>query len=254
MNKSIDNAWLRLARTPINPKWNFFCFPFAGGYAEYYLPWSQHLPDCGFYPVQLPGRAARWQEPAMVDISELIEGVLPFLLPLFAERPYVLFGHSMGGHIAYMLAQKIRALDVRQPLCLAISAVSAPSHWAFKPKLSTLSEADFIAFFKGLGGFHPEILKQHAFMALQMKLLRQDVQLCESCSTKNMQPLAYPLLAFSATEDAYVPSDSMFLWQKETRGLFMHKTLPGDHFYLNQQKDTILAFVNQIMQSADRDS
>ncbi len=241
----IDNPWFELATLPKEAPWNLICLPFAGASAEYFLPWRHDLHPIGICPVQLPGRATRWQEPAFHDMDDLVEALLPHLLPMINKKPYVLFGHSMGGQIAYSLALKIQSLELPPPLCLMVSATSAPSTWGQRKKLSLLSDEEFETFFKELSGFHPEILKERSFMAMQMKLLRSDIRLCESLVAAESPQLTSPLVVFSGSTDPLVSVENMSLWQHEAAGTFRHETIEGHHFYLTEKKDKLLALIKQ---------
>ena len=245
MNELDDNPWLTLANKPDNPEWNLICFPFAGGYAEYFLPWYRKINACGLYPIQLPGRSSRWKEPALTHIDALIDAITPVLLPIIEQRPYVLFGHSMGGYISYAFAKKMKTLGAREPLSLVVSAIPAPNTWQNKEKLSELPNEEFSDFFKALGGFHPEILKHESFISSQMALLQKDVMLCESCQYDRPAQFAYPIIALSANEDPYVTYDKMDAWRDETTNEFQLKDMIGDHFYLNKNQniDQILTLI-----------
>ena len=253
MNALCDNPWLTLVNKPDNPEWNLICFPFAGGYSEYFLPWHRKINTCGLYPIQLPGRSARWKETALTDIDTLIDAVTPFLLPIIEQRPYVLFGHSMGGYISYAFAKKMKALGARQPLSLVVSAIPAPSTWQKKEKLSALPKDEFSNFFKTLGGFHPELLKHESFMETQMALLQKDVMLCESCHYDSPAQFDYPIIALSANDDPYVEPKKMDAWGAETTSVFQLKNMTGDHFYINQTQnlDQILTLIqNEVIKRA----
>jgi len=245
MNELMNNPWLNLAYTPASATWNLICFPFAGGSAEYFLPWRALLNDVALYPIQLPGRSARWQEQAHSTIDGLLEEMMPILIPLIQAKPYVLFGHSMGGYIAYMVAKKLKDLGLKEPDCLVLSAVPAPMHWNNSKKISTLSQEEFSLFFEQLGGFDPELLKHKSFMDFQMSLLRQDVRLCEHCHTKETSRLNCPILAISATDDPHVQPEHMQAWEQLSTVKFTHEIMSGDHFYLTKKKDTLTRVIKQ---------
>lgn len=252
MKNELDKKWLQLSQTPADAEWSLICFPFAGGYAEYFLPWHKQLDKCALYPVQLPGRSYRWQESIYVSINELVDALISVLLPVINQKPYVLFGHSMGGYIAYSFAKRLQEMKEKSPLGIVVSSVPAPVHWRARKNLSELSELEFDAFFKKLGGFHPELLKHESFIKLQMSLLRQDILLCESCNYENPAELPYPLIALGSTQDEYVSFESMQGWKNETQSTFISRQMNGDHFYLNNNLDKIFSLIKSMVLEGDK--
>src|SRR3978361_134198 len=89
-------------------KITLFCLPFAGGskYSLYFL--KKVLPhniSCHF--LEYPGRGTRIKEDFAEGISELVDDAYIQIAPLL-EKPYAIYGHSMGAKAAYLLAQRIR--------------------------------------------------------------------------------------------------------------------------------------------------
>src|SRR5215470_9479879 len=73
-----------------------FCFPHAGGNAAFYRPLRRFMPaEVDFCPVELPGRAARLDEPPFTSMSALMERLDRALQPLMGV-PFGFFGHSAG--------------------------------------------------------------------------------------------------------------------------------------------------------------
>src|SRR5262249_9724493 len=78
-----------------------FCFPHAGGNATAYQSLRRLMPpDIDLCPVELLGRAARIDEPAIRNMGELIDMLSDALRPLL-DVPFAFFGHSVGACIAY---------------------------------------------------------------------------------------------------------------------------------------------------------
>src|SRR4051812_48826937 len=84
------------------------CVPHAGAGASAYASWRHLLPaDVLLHSVQLPGREDRLGEPLPADLGAVADRVAPCLDRQTRSRPLVLFGHSMGGLLAYALAQRL---------------------------------------------------------------------------------------------------------------------------------------------------
>jgi len=121
-------------RTPwlINSKPNrrasvrLFCFPYAGGGDSIFHSWQQSLPDTiEVCPVQLPGRNSRITEPPCKEMNQLIRLAGQALAP-YLDKPFALFGHSMGALISFEIARYTRREYNAQPVHLFASGHSSP--------------------------------------------------------------------------------------------------------------------------------
>ena len=110
-----------------------FCLPFAGGGASAYRTWTTELaPQIDVCPVQLPGREERFNEPAHTDLRALASMVITQLQAYF-DKPYALFGHSMGALLSYEVSRQLEAQGAPTPVRTFLSAYvppHRPSRWS----------------------------------------------------------------------------------------------------------------------------
>jgi medium-chain acyl-[acyl-carrier-protein] hydrolase len=67
-------------------------------------------------------------EPSFTDCRLLVEAFVPHMIPLL-DKPFALFGHSMGAIVAFEAARQVRRLSGLQPtpVCLwSTCATDAP--------------------------------------------------------------------------------------------------------------------------------
>src|SRR5689334_9327956 len=105
--KPTDSAtkWFVFPQPSPQAQLRLFCLPYAGGGISIFRTWSQYLPPTiEVCAIQLPGRENRLREPAFTQITPLIQA-LDAALPSLLDKPYALFGHSMGAIIAFELAR-----------------------------------------------------------------------------------------------------------------------------------------------------
>ena len=103
-----------------------FCLPFAGGGASAYRTWTTELaPQIDVCPVQLPGREERFNEPAHTDLRALASMVITQLQAYF-DKPYALFGHSMGALLSYEVSRQLEAQGAPTPVRTFLSAYVPP--------------------------------------------------------------------------------------------------------------------------------
>ena len=94
--------------TKSHARLRLFCFPYAGGGASIYHPWSKRLSgDVEICPLYLPGRENRLREPCFKRLSSLVEE-LTDALTHFMDVPFAFFGHSMGALISFEVARRLR--------------------------------------------------------------------------------------------------------------------------------------------------
>ncbi len=119
----MNSDWFVIPSPKVNPTLRLICFPYAGGSAANYQPWSIKLPDfVELVIVQPPGRASRLLEPAISTMPEMVDALLPFKKEL-TSCPYILLGHSLGSRVAFQFALDVIRLGERHPSTLSLLEV-----------------------------------------------------------------------------------------------------------------------------------
>lgn len=135
------NTWITCPQPHLQARLRLFCLPYAGGGASIFRTWSESLPIVEICPIQLPGRERRIAEPPFDRLEPLLQSLTAAILP-YLDKPFALFGHSMGGLLAFELVRSLRCHQYPQPLHLFISGCRAPQLPVESP-LHHLSDADF---------------------------------------------------------------------------------------------------------------
>lgn len=172
-------------------------------------------------------------------VSALCDAVLPCL-----DRPYALFGSSMGALIAYELARRLADLTPRPPALVCVSGNAAPHVPMRAAALHRLPDDAFLSELRQLGGTPEEFFGNRELLALLLPMLRSDFAVCETYRHVERPPLGCPILAFGGTSDRYIPSQHIEEWSMHTASRFSCHMLPGDHFFLAQHMDEVLRMVS----------
>ena len=107
-NKPNGVAWFTCLRPNPQASLRLFCFPYAGGGATIFHGWAEHLPaTVEVHAAQLPGRGPRLCETPLTSIAAIVEQTLPEFRQRL-DKPFALFGHSMGALIGFELARRLR--------------------------------------------------------------------------------------------------------------------------------------------------
>jgi surfactin synthase thioesterase subunit len=210
-----------------------FCFPFAGGGAEFYRDWAAQLPDdVEVWPVQLPGRSIRMMEPPIDAMASLVERLADAIAPHLADMPFAFFGHSMGALVSYELAHRLKAIGLATPVALFLSGRSAPSHPVGRLK-HILPDQDLVEELKLFDGTPREVLDSPELLALILPILRSDLKLLETyICDETRTPLDIPFHVSGGDADGLVPAESLADWAKFSASSTRTEIWHGGHFYL----------------------
>lgn len=221
-----------------------FCLPPAGGGAVQYRAWPKALPswiDCR--PVELPGRGRRLGQPPETRADDLVAR-LADELAADLKPPFALFGHSMGGLLAFELARELRRSGRAAPLALFLSAFPAPHPSREGRRLHDLPRADLLKELADLGGTPPEVLASDDLMDLLLPVIRADLSACESWRYRSEEPLGTPIHALAGSADPRCTPQEMEGWRTETSIGFNLTVFEGGHFFFQHHLDAIANLIS----------
>ncbi|MFK7829716.1 MAG: thioesterase II family protein [Congregibacter sp.] len=245
------NAWVSCPRPEPDATFRMFCLPFAGGGASLYRSWGEELgADIEVCPIQLPGRESRVGEPAHHDFS-VLASALANQLSLYLDRPYFIYGHSMGALLAF---EAIRALQESGQALPQIAFLGAHRAAHLKPRRQSmleLDDAEFIARISAFGGFQKEVLESEELLNFILPTLRADFSICDGYEYAGGDPIDCPIVAISGAHDPEVPPEDMGAWQEHTRHPVQHITLDAGHFFIKTHSESLISvirrFARQVM-------
>jgi medium-chain acyl-[acyl-carrier-protein] hydrolase len=180
--------------------------------------------------VLLPAREDRFVEPPVRDLAVLADAVADGLAPAL-DRPYALFGHSLGALLAFEVMRRIAARGARLPEVLYASGCEAPTQRLRRPPISGLDTPALLAELAALGGTPPEFFAHRETQELVLPMLRADFHASESYVFAPCDPLTVPLVALVGIDDPEVQLDRAADWQARTCAEFRMQRFPGDHFF-----------------------
>jgi len=234
------NTWVTCPSPNPAAQLRLFCLPFAGGGASIFQPWGRALPKVvEVCPVQLPGRENRLREQPHTDIHTLVEHLARQILP-YAQKPFALFGHSMGALLAFELTRTLRRQNGPMPLFLFLSAHRAAHLPLRRQPLHGLPDPEFIQAVRRFGGTPDGVFEHKALLALTLPVLRADFTLCDHYRFVPEAPLNCPLLLYAGRYDTEVSPQEVEAWSKHTTQTSRLQIFPGGHFFLRSDRDSLL--------------
>lgn len=232
LERHYHTPWVRTVSRDSEPTARLFCFPYAAGSANIYRHWHASLPEpVEVCAIQLPGRADRRDDRPFGRLLSLVEVTANAITPLL-DRPFAIFGHSMGALIAFELA---RLLERRGhvPALLMPAGRGAPDLPDPGPALHAAPERSLVDELMRLGGTSREMFADQERMARLIPIVRADFAICETYAFHTAPLLACPIVSFGGEQDPDWPEAQIAAWGNHTQGEFAYKMFPGDHFFLH---------------------
>jgi len=226
-----------------------FLFPYAGGGPAAFWKWATEFPDhLETWIAYYPGRGSRYNETPIKKIDILVKRLSQAIQP-FLDKPFGFFGYSLGGLVAFELAQTLRQNDLPGPKIFFVSACGAPQYPDSHPPIHSLSDIEFLKAIKEFNGTPVEVLEYGELIELLLPALRADFEAFEAYNyNPNKLPLNCPIIAFGGDDDSLVNREQMEGWSFQTSATFKTKYFPGDHFFFNSKKDAVrYSIVDEIM-------
>ncbi|MEV3914131.1 thioesterase II family protein [Streptomyces canus] len=218
------------------------CLPHAGGSASFYFPMARALaPGVEVMAVQYPGRQERRGEPFVPDVATLADQIAEALRPL-TDRPYALFGHSMGSIVGFEVARRLETMG-NGPAELFASGGRAPCAERRGELWHRTPDDEFVRRVKSMGGAGTELLDDPDMRDMLLPALRNDYRAIETYEYQPQAALSCPVTVFTGDADPRVSLGQARAWASHTGGAFTFEVLPGGHFFLVDNQSAVLRTV-----------
>ncbi|MEU0400040.1 alpha/beta fold hydrolase [Streptomyces sp. NPDC006197] len=228
----LDTALVRPRQVPDSRR-TLVCLGFCGGGAGVYLPWADAMPPgVDLAAVCYPGREGRFMEDFAADWDALAEDALAVVAAV--EGPYVLFGHSMGGWMAFDVASRIEERGGRAPEALVVSAANAPSlGLTVRDMFPAQQDTDeqLMDWMRAFGLLPEHVLGDPDLAEMALELMRADIRVRDTFYHREGATVSTPLQILSGADDDIIDRHVADHWRKLSTGAFRHDVLPGGHFY-----------------------
>ncbi|WP_459210869.1 thioesterase II family protein [Aquimarina rhabdastrellae] len=223
-------------------------FPFAGGnkYSFPYLKEKFLNEKISFSVLEYPGRGRRIRESLLKDIIDVANDAYEQLIKEIPDRDYIIYGHSMGAIIGYLVCIKLQESNQKMPIKLIVSGREAPTALDTKERLFDLESSDiFWKKIHELGGLSVELLSDHKLKTFFEPVLRADFQCIENYQYQSKPKITIPVHVFYGTDEK-MTKEELDGWKDITISPeITFESIKGDHFFINNNSvfaETILQY------------
>lgn len=245
----MKSRWLVCPQPNPNAAARLFLFPYAGGAPSSFNKWAAEFSnDIEVSIIHYPGRGSRFNEPPIKELSVLVEEIANAIQPELDE-PFFFFGHSLGAVLAFEVARR-----VPQPQILFVSACGAPHIPNPNRPIHELSDSEFIKSLQELNGLPAEVANNAELMELLLPTLRADFEAIENYKYISREHrLDCPIIAFGGENDSHVDRARLDAWEHHTNNNFKSKIFPGDHFFINTARRSVIdSMITEIRSSHEK--
>lgn len=229
-------------------------FHHAAGSASSYLPFAREMPtvvECSLF--ELAGRGLRSEEPYATDFSAAAEEAVREVNAL-ADRPLVLFGHSLGGLLAHHVAcslpaatrtlvQRVIASACYSPGWVARSAVHPVRPFTVRTHEQLMDEL------RGRGGCPQDLLDDEDFVTEALDVLGNDLHLADTYVLPS-EPSGVHHDIWYGADDPYLSPELVEGWTDYVAASTELRTFRGGHFYTEESGDPAAALRDVMVNTA----
>jgi acyl transferase domain-containing protein/NADPH:quinone reductase-like Zn-dependent oxidoreductase/surfactin synthase thioesterase subunit/acyl carrier protein len=224
-DKFDSRDWKILKKSEKTDFYLFLCPPFGFGESAYH-GWLKSLPEN--IEVHFVGFKfdTDWNK-TMTSLADNINQI--------ADKPFILYGHSMGGMIAYQLAAELQSKSFRQPSSLLISSSMNPRDFSKLKltfpfnQLSPASSNDKCVQLLREANILPPV--NMYLKTISFENIRGDIAAVSSYQYKETPLLNCPIIAFHAKSDVLITDESVIYdWKNFTKDFSFIK-IDGTHLF-----------------------
>ncbi|MFF0744439.1 thioesterase II family protein [Streptomyces sp. NPDC004111] len=229
------------------------CVPPAGAGCGQFRAWRRPLAGIAeVYGVQLPAREDRWHEPMPDTFEEAVTAVTGALPErLGPGRPFVLYGHSFGGLLAYEVARRT------SPYALVVSSSRPPAgareaggrivgRTLGDDELDRLFDADD----PDLDPARAAALRDETLREHMREMILRDARLSLTRVHRPLPLLHLPVHVWGAEGDTVVPPAALEGWAEVTSGPPLHHRVPGGHHAVLRRPGPLLDRLAELLRDA----
>ena len=225
-------------------KTDLICLPFAGGDEYAFVKLFPFLKDdFNIICPHIAGKGSRFKEPAKLTIESLVDDIYEQLQTKRKSEQLIVYGHSMGGLLTFLLLQKLELQGDSADIKGVISGIPAPCKLE-QNSIHELPDGAFIEEVTKTGGIPKELLAQEKLLQFYTPMLKSDYQVFNSFDKEHVEGLK-----IQSQCDIIVGSREVFTWDDVILWKNYFQTPPdfhlieGDHFFIFPKAEKVSGII-----------
>ncbi|MGW4905304.1 thioesterase II family protein [Streptomyces sp. NPDC004270] len=241
-----SGGWLTVPLPRPRARLRLYCLPWAGAGTVAYRSWAMSFPaDVEVVPVALPGRERRMGEAPLRSAEAVADALVP-VLQADIDRPYAVFGHSMGALVGHECVCRLTASG-RAPALLVASGARAPHRPLPGGGVHSLPMDRFLREVRRLQPAPGGVMEDEELMELFGPVLQADFAVSETYLRPPGGPLGCPVSVLGGAGDPLVSRADLHAWRHHTSGPFSSYDFDGGHLFVTTAAERVRETVVRIL-------
>ncbi|WP_428910881.1 thioesterase II family protein [Niallia sp. Krafla_26] len=231
-----------------------FCLPYAGSSGTNYLKFIKLFSDhIQLIPLELPGRGVRFKEDLVYSISDMVDSVYPQIIEELEDcSTYAIWGHSMGGLIAFELIQQLlsdEGIKIK-PSHAFFTGCKPPQRRTEKEGIADLTLEEFKQRVLAYGLVNTSLVFEDPNLSnIFIPIMRSDFIAVDRYEfNKNLPLLNINITSMTGTQDPSMTLDDCYAWQELTTGVNYVHHFNGNHFFIFDDVEKIASIIEKTLQ------
>ena len=208
-----------------------FLLSYAGGSSLSYISWKPYFVNSVPETLDYKGHGLRQNEKPDNSVEEMAVDIADQIARISENERFAIFGHSMGGlvawHAAWVLLSKYRMKPER--LCLS----ACPSPMDFSIKLPQNSD-EILDRLVDSAHIRPDIMESDYFRKKIFPIIKHDYAVVsQQKRSEIIKRISIPLYVFFGLQDELVEEKAIRKWEQFTSKECKFFPFEGTHFYFN---------------------
>lgn len=217
---------------------HIFLFPFAGGSSLAYAGWK--FQSLERHTIEYSGHGFRIDEPLPEDMQDIVNDAMVQIQNAVMEDvdEYILFGHSMGALVAWLVAHRLR------PMALWLSACEPPDALDTDSFAALTDEDTLMRYIWEYQRLPEKRMRSKIFMDKLMPVIRNDFRVLSEYRYDRTKYRDIPIRIVCSQDDSRMRYDKMAGWSGYGSDVRFYE-LSGDHFYIEDAdlRDKIIGWL-----------
>lgn len=178
-------------------------------------------------------------EPLVAALQEAVTDELD-------DRPYALFGHSMGAQLAFRLAVAMESEGCPIPVLIGAAAWAPVGFHPIPPEQAAWPATRLAGWARQLGSLPPEVCEDPEVLGLALPALRSDLEVIAS-SSDDGACVSCPVVTYGARSDPLMPISAMASWSNRTAVHLGTRAFAGGHFFVAGHAQAIVTDLTDVV-------